>query len=295
MIRKLFPLLLIALMSATAAAYAEKDKKVRKVHGTAKLILSENDNMTVSQAKIECVKRAKYEAIKATFGEDLSSSTNIVEGVVNGNDISNFVEETTLSARAEWLEDTREPEVGVATDDEGRIIIKAEVWGKARPVTQAAIELDWKVLCGGTDDCFERDAFKNKQKMYVKFQAPVSGYLAIYLLDSTNKEASCLLPYKHNTVGYHQVLGGKEYILFDKQSDPKAISYNLTTRLPLEMDQVVLIFSPNKFTKCNDITGDRLHPNSLSIDDFEAWLKRLKRQDEDMVVDRNKWLKITNE
>ena len=58
------------------------------------------------------------------------------------------------------------------------------------------------------------------------------------------------------------------------------------------MNQVVLIFSPNPFTKCNEITGDHRHPNSLSIEDFEAWLKRLRLRDRDMVIDRSKWVKI---
>lgn len=293
MMRRLYTFIYILLLTATAAAYADKDTKPRKVHGKATLILSENDNMTLIEAKRECVKRARYEAIKEAFGESLSSTTNIVEGTVNGTDISNFVEETTMSAKAEWVEDTKEPVVKYDSDGE-RIVFTAEVWGMARPITSAAIELDWKVLCGGTADSDESDEFRHKERIYIKFRAPVSGFLAIYLLDSTNKEASCLLPYKHNLTGRHEVMGGKDYIFFDKETDPRAIPYCLTTSMPLEMDQVVLIFSPNKFTKCNEITGDRRHPNSLSIDDFEAWLKRLKQQDDDMVVDRNKWIKIYN-
>lgn len=98
MMRRLYTFIYILLLTATAAAYADKDTKPRKVHGKATLILSENDNMTLIEAKRECVKRARYEAIKEAFGESLSSTTNIVEGTVNGTDISNFVEETTMSA-----------------------------------------------------------------------------------------------------------------------------------------------------------------------------------------------------
>jgi hypothetical protein len=59
----------------------------------------------------------------------------------------------------------------------------------------------------------------------------------------------------------------------------------------MEDNQFVVIFSPNPFTKCNDITGDAKHPNSLSTFDFQKWLLRAQRADSDMIVDK-RWVKI---
>lgn len=269
-------------------------QKPVKVHGTATLVVSENDNLTPMEAKRECINRARYEAIKEAFGEVISSNTEMIDAVdKDGKDLNSFIQETNMSARAEWIEDLKEPSVKLDVQ-EGRIIYSAEVWGKAREIPTSQIDFNWKVICGDKNDDEENLKFCNKQRIYIKFRTPVEGYVAIYLLDSTNKEASCLLPYKNNPRGQHKVQAGKDYIFFDNECDPRAVNYRLTTNEPVEMDQIVFIFSPNPFTKCNEITGDRKHPNSLSIEDFEIWLKKLKHRDTEVVVDRNKWLKISN-
>lgn len=288
-------ILTLVMLSAVWFLFVQMTNKsnTKKVHGTATMIIDLSDNITMSEAKVECVKKARCEAIKEAFGETIVSNTNMVDAEVNGQDLSQFVEETNLMLQAEWLRDTKEPEVTIAYE-EGKLIVKAEVWGEASEMKQPQIDLKWKVLCGGTDDRFESSTFKNKERVYVSFRAPVAGYVAIYLLDSNNKEASCLLPYKTNASGMQKVAANKKYIFFDRNSDPKAIGYNLTTKAPVEIDQVVLIFSPHPFAKCAEITGDRRHPNSLAIEDFTKWLNKLRTYDSDMVIDKTKYLKITN-
>lgn len=287
-------LICILLCMWQAIPFAAVAQKSVKVHGKATLVVSENDNLTPMEAKRECINRARYEAIKEAFGEVISSNTEIMDAIdKDGNDLGSFVQQTSMSARAEWIEDTKEPKVNLEVQ-EGRIIYTAEVWGKAREIPISRIDFSWKVLCGGKSDGHESLKFTNRERIYIKFRTPVEGYVAIYLLDSSKKEANCLLPYKTNKRGQHKVEAGRDYIFFDSESDPSAINYRLTTEDPVEMDQIVFIFSPNPLTKCNEITGDRKHPNSLSIDDFEAWLRRLKLRDTDIVVDRNKWIKISN-
>lgn len=271
-------------------------QKPVKVHGKATLVVSEDDNLTPIEAKRECIARARYEAIKEAFGEKVITNTEILDFIgEDGHDLNSFVQETSMSARAEWIEDTKKPVVKFESREGGIVgIFTAEVWGMARAIPVSQIDFSWNVLCGGKDGRYESLKFLNRQRIFIKFKTPVSGYLAIYLLDSTKKEASCLLPYKNNQMGQHKVQAGREYVFFDSEVDPMAKNYRLTTDEPIEMDQVVLIFSPNPFTKCNEITGDRRHPNSLSIEDFEVWLKKQRLRDTDIVVDRNKWIKIIN-
>lgn len=288
-------LICMTLCLLQALLFPAQAQKPVKVHGKATLVVSDNDNITPMEAKKECIKRAKNEAIKEAFGELIVSNTEILDAIdIKGNDLSSFVQETTMSARAEWVEDTKQPFVKLDIQ-EGSIVYTAEVWGKAREIPPSQIDFDWKVLCGNKNDDNEYKNFANKQRIFIKFKSPVAGYVAIYLLDSSREEASCLLPYKNNQRGQHKVQAGREYIFFDSESDPRAINYRLTTGEPVEMDQIVLIFSPNAFTKCNEITGDRKHPNTLSIADFEAWLKRQRLRDTELVIDRNKWIKIINE
>jgi hypothetical protein len=104
-------------------------------------------------------------------------------------------------------------------------------------------------------------------------------------------ETSCLLPYKNERSGRCAINGGREYTFFDKLSDPRATHYRLSTQREQEDNELVIIYSPNPFTKCNDITGDARHPNSLSTHDFQKWLLKCQRADRDMVVDK-KWVKI---
>lgn len=286
--KKIIAFVLLQSLLSFTMGWAQKPVKV---HGTARLSISETDNITPMEARRECINRARVDAIRAEFGELITFSSNILDYQIDGEEMTRFVEETDLSAQAEWVEDTREPKVKMEVQ-ENYIIYTAEVWGLAREIPQAHIDFSWKILRGDKNDTEEQLVFNNKQRIFIQFRSPIAGYVAVYLLDSTHKEASCLLPYKHNPRGQHYVQAGKDYLLFDREADPKAIPYNLVTTQPLEMDQVVLIFSPNPFTKCNEITGDHRHPNSLSIEDFEAWLKRLRLRDRDMVIDRSKWVKI---
>ena len=89
-------------------------------------------------------------------------------------------------------------------------------------------------------------------------------------------------------------MAGQEYVLFDRDLDVNATPYRMVTDKPLELNNVVLIFSPNPFTKCNDDAGGFRHANSVDIDDFEKWLRKTRKRDNDMVVDRSQWLVITN-
>lgn len=276
------------LLASSAECRAQK---AVEVHGVASLEVSVDDNITMAEARHESIRRAHYEAIKEKFGELVTSNTVVVDGNIGGEEISKFVEETSLSAQAEWLGDTRDPSVELSVRD-GHIVFTAEVWGKAREIPRSSVDFKWQVLGEGKEDLCGKLKFGNRQRFYIKFRTPVSGYVAVYLLDSSKKEANCLLPYRTNPCGQHSVKAGRDYVFFDKESDPAAINYRLTTDKPIELNQVVFIFSPNPFTKCNEVTGDRRHPNSLDIEDFEQWLRRLRVRDKDLVVDRSQWIQI---
>ncbi len=60
-----------------------------------------------------------------------------------------------------------------------------------------------------------------------------------------------------------------------------------------ESNQLVVLYSPNPFTKCTDTSKDPLHPNVLKSKDFAKWLLKAQRADNELVVNR-RWVKITS-
>ena len=137
---------------------------------------------------------------------------------------------------------------------------------------------------------FPSDQFDSRERFFVKFKSPIDGYVAIYLI-SDDDNTACLLPYRQDRTGQVQVKGGKEYVFFDKATNPAATHYRLSTNRLQEMNQLVVVFSPNPFSKDVNITTDHRNPTYLSQKDFAKWLLKNQRADKDMVVAR-KWLTI---
>lgn len=260
------------------------------VHATYTYELGDNDDITLREAKRKCIELAKAQAIRQEFGEMITSDVIDTNVETNGEATSSYFWENTVAmAKGDWLGDTREPVVSVAYND-GRLAFTAEVWGKAREIVQAKTDLQWSILHDADGKRKETDTFNSGERIYIKLKSPAAGYIAVYLIVADD-ETACLLPYHKESSGRHAIGGGKSYMLFDKDADQSASYYKLKTSRQQEDNQLVLIYSPNPFTKCNDTTGDAHRPNSLSTHDFQKWLLKCQRADRDMVVEK-KWVKI---
>lgn len=265
-------------------------QKVLEVQGSFTYAVGENDNITLREAKRKCVELAKAEAIKAAFGEMITSDVIDTNAETDGEASSSYYWENTVAmARGDWLEDIEAPKIKIAYVGD-RLLFTAEVHGKVREITQNLTDLQWSILSEKNGQKKETTEFKAGERVVVKFRSPADGYVAIYLITGDD-ETSCLLPYKKNVTGKTPIRHNKEYVFFDKDADPDATHYKLNTRHETEENQLVIIYSPNPFTKCNDITGDKRHPNSLSTHDFQKWLLKLQRADKDMVINK-RWIKI---
>lgn len=278
------------MLLAPVCAMAQKTVDV-----TAKYTytVGDNDDITLKEAKRKCMELARAEAIRVQFGELITSDVIDANVETNGEPTSSyFWENTVAKVKGDWLGDTREPMMDVRYVD-GKLEFTAEVWGTAREIIQAKTEFDWKILRDtGDRKLAETKEFSSGERIYVSFRSPASGYVAVYLIVGDD-ETSCLLPYRSDETGRFAVRNGRTYTFFDREEDPNASYYRLNTQRLSEDNQVVIIYSPNPFTKCNDITGDARHPNSLSTHDFQKWLLKCQRADKDMVVDK-KWVRISN-
>ena len=279
-------ILFVLILGTYANAYAQKTVSV---HGTATYILSENDNVTIKDAKVKVIEMAKVEALKNEFGMLVVSDVINSDRVVNDEFSSFYISDTSSSVKGEWLADDREPKVTIECINDD-IFFTAEVWGKAREVVRSLTDIKWQVLKDKDGQKIESDQFNNGERFFVKFRSPSDGYVAIYLI-TDDKETACLLPYRKDNTGRYQIKGGKDYTFFDKTTDPTASYYKLSTNLLDEKNRLVIIYSPKPFTKCTDIGGDARHPNAVASKDFHKWLLKNQRADNEMVV-QYKWLSI---
>ena len=263
------------------------------VSGTYVYEVSDNDNITLKDAKHKCIELAKAKAIKEEFGEMITSDAIDSNVETNGEATSSYFWENTVAmARGDWLRDTQDPEINVEYIN-GKLVFTAKVWGEAREVVQAKTELEYVIQKDNAGKKVATTQYNSGERIYMKFRAPADGYLAIYLIVGDD-EANCLLPYPKDSDGKFPISGGKDYNLFDKELDQAATNYRLTTNRSLEDNQLVIIYSPNPFVKCNDVSRDPRHPNVINTHDFQKWLLRIQRQDRDMVVDK-KYVRILND
>lgn len=264
-------------------------QRTAKVTGKYTYILTENDNVTIKEAKIKAIEMAKAEAIKSEFGVLVVSDFINSDRVVDDELSSYYIMDTSASVKGEWLGDEKDPEVTIECVN-GDISFTAEVWGSAREIVRAQTDVKWQVMKDKDGHKIETDQFDTGERVFVNFKSPADGYIAIYLI-TADDDTACLLPYRKDTTGRFKVKGRTEYQLFDKAQDPTAQYYKLSTNQLQEYNQLVLIYSPNPFTKCTDVSNDPRHPNTLSQKDFAKWLLKNQRADNDMVVNR-KWLSI---
>lgn len=287
-------IILASILSAAAVAAAvfsaSAAERVASVSAKYTLVLTENDNITIRDAKLKCIDLAKAEAIRNEFGTLVASDLLNTEMGVNDDVQSFYVLDTSSSVKGEWLGDEKEPQVSIECID-GELHFTAEVWGKAREIVRAKTDIQLHVKKSNGDFKIDTDKFMNGERIYVTFRSPSDGYAAIYLITGDD-ETSCLLPYRNDNRGRVEVRGGKEYTFFDKSTDPTATQYKLSTKQMQEYNQLVVIYSPNPFTKCMDSSNtDPRRPNTLDQKEFAKWLLKNQRADREMVVYR-RWITI---
>ena len=250
------------------------------------------ENVSLVEAKRYALKQARLNAIADKFGT-IVERTNLTR-VEDRNEHSNihFVSLGSSDVKGEWIENVDTPSYEVSYVD-GMLVVKCKVKGKAREMIYAPVDFSAKVLRNGTDDKFEGDQFKSGDELYLSFQSPTKGFLAVYLVGE-DERVQCLLPYKHQQDGIYQVDANRRYVLFSERDAPQDYpdEYVMTAERSVEHNQLYVIFSPNQFVKAVDVTSDRAvnsknisgFPRELSFEDFHKWLGRCRRHDKEMTL-----------
>lgn len=281
---RLYTLIMITFW--LAAAHAQQVKKV-----TATTTYYADAYQTLEQAKIMAVQQAQIEAIKEAFGTGVSQSTTSVLQNSSGRSKSDFLQLNESEARGIWLEDLAAPMFNCITHEQNMLVVNVTVKGAVREITTSPIRCNIKILCEGIHPDNERTDFKSGNDLFLSFTSPIDGYLVVYLLDN-NQDAFCALPYYNQSSGAYRIMANKEYILFSELAaqhtpdEPYVEEYALTTEQEVEINQLYVIFSPNKFTKPVDVSLSEDRPRQLDYANFQKWLSKCRKHDYDMIVEK---------
>lgn len=273
-------LLLLLLLTSSSIVFSQE---LKTVEGDYTYYAPEN--VTLEQARRTALERAKIQALADEFGTIVSQTEFSRVENVNGKSDVNFLSFGGTEVKGEWIETIGEPIYNIRYEG-NMLVITCKVRGKAREIVTAQIDLTAKVLRNGTEEKFESAEFRNGDDLYLLFQSPVKGYLAVYLMDADG-QAFCLLPYRSQTEGVYPVKANQRYVFFNERlapysERPQIDEYVMTTERSSEYNQICVIFSPNQFVKAVDGNADEGLPRQLSSDDFYKWLVKCRKRDKDM-------------
>lgn len=248
---------------------------------------SSNPDETPAQAEANAFERAKLKALEDRFGLDVSQITNTL--IVNSSgstNSSNTFSSGQTAVRGEWIE-TTEQKVLDKQFTNGFWIIRVRVEGKARNYSTEKADIRYAFV-RDTRDMEPPVSFRDGNDLFLRFATPVAGHLCVYLVDE-QQNAFCLLPYAANQSGSQTVEANRDYIFFSTLQDPHAQEYTVNCERSAEQNMLLVIFSPNDFTKAADREGgrnfrDEQLPRQLSYASLMKWLARNQTKDDAMLV-----------
>ncbi len=244
-----------------------------------------------SHSPAECrrlaLEGARLQALAKEFGTIITQDVYQQETVTQSGESLYFSSLNATEVKGEWLGDDGEPVYETSMDDDGHIIVKCTVRGKARAISNEAADFDSRILRNGKEVRFADTRFRDGDDMYLYFKSPIDGYLAVYLLGADHT-AYRLLPYSEDSKGEVKVRHSKEYVFFDaSQTYFPSIAvdeFSFTATQPVERNRVYVVFSPVKFSIRADSRQDTQLPPQLSEDEFSRWLTDSRRRDSKMGV-----------
>lgn len=260
-------------------------QKVKTVVGEYTYYVPET--VSREEAKKIALERAMIQALADEFGTIVSQFNITQTENRNGHSQIDFTSIGGSDTKGEWIETIGEPIY--ETKYEGDVlIITVKVKGRAREIATATIDFKARLLRNSTEDKFESDQFNSGDDLYMSFTSPVSGYLAVYLIDADG-QANCLLPYINQQSGVYPIVANRRYLFFNAKEAAKeersyVDEYVLQCERGSENNQVYVIFSPNKFAKAADKSVNDALPRQLDVESFRKWLAGCRKRDADMNV-----------
>lgn len=276
-------LIIWMLLGVASSGYAQKTKKE---HG--EYIYHAPENVSIEQARQTALSRAQIQALGDEFGTVVAQHNATLMNNTNGSTHTDFTSLSSSDVKGEWLETIGEPKYEISYE-QGMLVVKCSVTGKARAIVAKQNNYVAKILCNGIEDRNEGENFKSGDDLYLAYQSATKGYLAVYLIDD-NKNAYCLLPYQSSKDGKVEVDANTRYVFFNQKTAQPLFNssdvdeYTMTCDKASETNYIYIISSPNPFIKAIDNAVEGL-PRELKYDDFQKWLSKNRTADKDMQVE----------
>lgn len=245
------------------------------------------ENMSSDEAKDIALTRAKAQAIADEFGILVTQTSTVTIDTQDDYSHTDFLSIGGSELKGEWIEDIEQPKFEFITDGEN-LAIKVRVHGNIREIEGSKVPFSVKILKNGTTDADETDRFISGDDLFLSFNSPLAGYLAVYLIDADNN-AFCLIPYQAQSEGIFKAKANKRYLFFNPEY-AEEVSHDIVDELILdtsreqERNRILTIFSPNKFYKGADEKIAADCPRSMPYSDFQKWLSGVKKKDKDLTV-----------
>ncbi len=244
-----------------------------------------------SHSRDECkrlaLEGARIEALKSAFGTIVSQDIVQHDMVNDGGESTYFSAMSATEVKGEWIADDGEPQFTYSVDNDGNLVVKCSIKGRARELSNESTDFQTLVLRNGNEARFADTTFANGDDLKLLVKAPVDGFLAVFLVGE-DRQTYALLPYLNDPDGEVKIKRGKEYVFFDtEKADSKHGPVDqlvLTSESPSEYNRIYVVFSPNKFSRAVDTYTDELTPRSLSFDSFNRWLAKCRKIDPKMGV-----------
>lgn len=268
--RVLFNLL---FLSVTLALSAQKPVKV-----SGEFRYEGNQTQTIAECKRKALESARLAALAKEFGVEITEDIVQHETVHTNGESRLFDARSNTRVKGEWIADEGEPEYEVMMSPKGDPIVVCRVKGRARALSNEAVQFSVRTLRNGSPDT----SFASGDSMTLEFRAPVDGYVAVFLLDDRGN-AYTLLPYLDNKKSEVEVKGGVDYVFFNPKKKSKESGevdeLILFTDNDIERNILQVVFSPNAFTRPNDASNGNEAPRSLEQSKFNKWLTDCKGND----------------
>lgn len=257
---------------------------------------------TPAEARYKAIEMAKTAALEAKFGtiirtQDLMITTD------RGQQAMSLGE---FDVNGTWLSNIHEPEFKMVEQRATEIVYSIRVEGWARQIQSAHIDLDCRLLNNGCDknrNQVRDNTYYSGDEMFLYFNSPVNGWLAVYLGDDDEEQTmQCLLPYDGQATGAYPIKANREYLFFSKENaEPESVEYAagliMESRKATDFNVLYIIFSTEKYSGSATVenqtreyttqTSDgkiNLMPRETDFKSFHKWLGKKRLSDPNMQV-----------
>lgn len=254
-------------------------KDLRTVSATYTYYAGSDESM--EEARRKAFERAVSRALAAEFGMTLSQTTSSYMSEDNVSSDSRFVSSAESEVRGEWLETIGEPAYDISFAGD-MLVITVTVKGRAREIPDDRCVFSASVLRNSTDAGAATHTFYHGDTMYLRFQAPEAGYLAVYLLDLGADTAYRILPYSLEPNSPVATVGGVACCYFNKDEAPASTvvdELEFTCGDVVELNDVCIVFSPAPFLLPATTAGSPGEIGSMSLGAFRKWLAKSRTKD----------------